>query len=278
VARSGVGKTTLALDWSASISRKYNFPILHLDNGEMDYQELVWRSAAAESGVPFHAIETGKWKKNAEFCKKVRDAWDKIAKKKPIIHYIDIGGKSVEEIIACTRREYFSKVGRGNVAGISFDYIKTSFEGGNKQEHQIVGEMVDKFKYFVKTDMRCDNKPMLSMFTSVQQNRYGESDDAAVSLSDRIKQFCSSMFILRKKDTEMLLNEPPDGRFGTHYLRNNKCRHFGEDVFRALTPVKMPDGSLKDNYINLKIDNFGVSECGDLQDLVDVQTGNVRPV
>jgi hypothetical protein len=31
----------------------------------------------------------------------------------------------------------------------------------------------------------------------------------------------------------------------------------------------MPDGRLKKNYINLNFDNFGISEVGDLRDLVN---------
>lgn len=281
VARSGVGKTTLALDWNAQVSQIYQIPVIHLDNGEMDHEELIFRQAAAESGVPMHSIETGKWRKNEQFVKLVREALDRISKgKRPLIHYLDIGGKTVTEIINAARREYFSKVGRGNPCILSYDYIKTSFESGNKQEHQVVGEMVDRFKQFIKTEMRFENKPVMSMFTSVQQNRYGEGDQA-VSLSDRIKQFCSTLFLLEKKTAEDLIEEPTkDGIriFGTHRLRNLKCRHLGEMVDRALTPVKMPDGTLKDNYINLNISNFHSSECGDLAEMANYLNGQNRPI
>ena len=281
VARSGVGKTTIALDWNSVISRIYQVPIIHLDNGEMDYEELIFRQAAAESGVPMYAIEHGTWRKNEQFVKMVRGTWDKLKKgNAPIIHAIDVGGKNAIEILNAARREYFAKVGRGNPCILSFDYIKTSFENGNKQEHQLVGEMVDRFKQFIKTEMRFNNRPVMSLFSSVQQNRYGEGDNA-ISLSDRIKQFSSMVFILEKKTTEQLLEEPQINggpMFGTHKLTNLKKRHMGEDVQRALSLVKLPSGELKENYINLKINNFSSEECGDLQDMVDYQNGISKPV
>ena len=43
----------------------------------------------------------------------------------------------------------------------------------------------------------------------------------------------------------------------------------GNDVTRAINPVRMPDGDLKKNYINLDFNNFNISEVGDLKDYVD---------
>jgi len=35
----------------------------------------------------------------------------------------------------------------------------------------------------------------------------------------------------------------------------------------------MPDGTKKQNFINLNIENFRITECGDLQDVVDAFNG-----
>lgn len=282
VARSGIGKTTLALDFNAQISAKYQIPVIHFDNGEMSDQKLTFRQCAAETGVPLFAIETGRWRQNETFTKLVRDFFVELKKRpKPIIYYVDVGGKSVSEMINIARRIYFSKIGRGNPAILSYDYIKTSFESSNKEEHQAVGEMIDKFKQFIKTEMKFDGKPVISMFTSVQANRYGEGDNA-VSLSDRIKQFSSVMFLLSKKTPEELMEEPlpVDGRriFGTHKLTNLKCRNMGEFNERHSDLVKMPDGTLKQNHINLTISNFKSTENGDLKDMVDYINGNSKAV
>ena len=57
--------------------------------------------------------------------------------------------------------------------------------------------------------------------------------------------------------------------FGSHKLINLKARHLGDDIYGAIEPVKMPDGTLKKNFINLNFDNFGITEVGDLRDLVE---------
>jgi hypothetical protein len=43
----------------------------------------------------------------------------------------------------------------------------------------------------------------------------------------------------------------------------------GKSALRGINPVRMPDGTNKNNYINLKIENFNIKEVGDLQDYVD---------
>ena len=64
-----------------------------------------------------------------------------------------------------------------------------------------------------------------------------------------------------------LQNEPVD--CGTHRLICVKHRHLGPDVYRALSPVEMPDGSKKKNYINMQIENFNLTDKGDLKDMAD---------
>jgi hypothetical protein len=159
----------------------------------------------------------------------------------------------------------------------SFDYIKTTSESsGNKTEWQLVGEMVDKYKKCIQRDIKSSNGPCISMMTSVQSNRAGivtnknaaniTDDESIVSLSDRITQFSSHMFILRQKTFDELQNE---AGHGTHKFINVKARHLGKDIAGAINPVKMPDGSLKKNFVNLEIANFCVTEKGDLRDIVD---------
>ena len=138
--------------------------------------------------------------------------------------------------------------------------------------------MVDKFKKLVQRDICIDGNPMISMITSVQSNRSGITnnraadsiveDESIVSLSDRITQFSSHLFALRQKTLDELAAEPG---FGTHKLTCFKYRHLGENVHRAIQPVRMPTGDLKRNYINLNFENFNITEVGDLQDMVDAQ-------
>ena len=163
----------------------------------------------------------------------------------------------------------------------SFDYIKTTSENiANKSEWQVVGEMVDKFKKCVQKEILWEGEPIIPMITSVQSNRYGITnnrtaqtivdDESIVSLSDRITQFCSHMFILRNKTADEI--EVEGQRFGTHKLINVKARHLGDDIAGAIEPVRVGD-SLRKNAINLDFNNFNISECGDLRDIARVLNG-----
>lgn len=264
VARPGVGKTTLAFEWNTMIGEKYGIPVLHFDNGEMSLEEVQFRQVSCLSGVSLYYIQTGAWARDPVMAASVRAVWPKV--KKMQFWYYDVGGMSVDELINVARRFYFNKVGRGNKMILSYDYIKTGSESfGKKDEHQVVGDMMEKFKHFVKTEIVFDNKPMISMFTSVQQNRYGEADsEGAISLSDRIKQIVSHVFFLRRKTPDEIMCH--GDKFGTHVLTNDKSRNMGEGVARAQAKVKMPDGSISDNKIFLTIENFSSKEVCDLKD------------
>ena len=277
VARSGIGKTQFCMDFCTKVSSlNENVPILHFDNGEMSIEELTMRQCAALSGVPLNLLESGRWRNAGEdVVKKVRSVWSKVKSMK--FYYYNCGGMTVDDMVNTVKRFYYSRVGRGNQMIFSFDYIKTTFQpSGNKSEWQIVGEMVDRFKRLIAKDLVFDKKPVVSMLTSVQMNRVGTSrnrtadniveDETVVSLSDRITQFCSHMFLLRSKEPAEIAE---DSNFGTHKLTNIKARHLGQDPMGEIEPVRMLDGSLKRNYLNLDFNNFNITERGDLRDLVE---------
>ena len=119
------------------------------------------------------------------------------------------------------------------------------------------------------------------MITSVQSNRSGITtnrnsqniidDESIVSLSDRITQFCSHMFIIRRKTEDETQLEGQ--RFGTHKMISVKYRSLGRDIAGAIEPVQVED-SLRKNFINLDFNNFNITERGDLRDIVAVQNGD----
>lgn len=275
VARSGVGKTTFCLDFVSKVSLEYNnVPILHFDNGEMSKEELLHRQCAALSGVPLNLIETGNWRRNEECVEKIRAVWPKIKEFK--LYYYNVAGMDVSSMTNIIKRFYYSKVGRNNPLIFSFDYIKTtnSMRSKNGNEWEVVGDMVTSFKNLIQKEILGDDGPVITMITSVQSNRSGVvtnrrvenilSDESIVSLSDRIIQFCSHMFHLRPKVAEEIQAE--NSRFGTHVLESFKHRHLGQNIPRALNLVEREDGSKTKNYINLDINNFVITEIGDLQD------------
>ena len=276
VARPGVGKTQFVMDYCIKVSNAEGTPVLHLDNGEMSKEELIHRQCASLSRVPLNLISTGKWRlAGDEVVQQVRNVWKVVKDYK--FFYQNVGGMPVDSITQLIKHFYYGKVKRGNPMILSFDYIKTTSENlNNKAEWQVVGEMVDKFKKLIQRDITVDGQPSVAMMTSVQSNRQGITtnrnadsiveDEGIVSLSDRITQFSSHLFALRQKTLDELASE--EG-FGTHRLTCFKYRHLGQDVHRAIQPVRMPNGDLKRNFINLNFENFNISEVGDLQDMVD---------
>lgn len=289
VARQKTGKTSMMLDFTLKTSFEYKVPVLHLDNGEMSSEELVFRMVSGMSGVPMHLLESGKWRKSGykdwsakEVVDRVRAVWQKMDGIK--ILYENVAGLSSEEISSLVKRIYYSEIGRGNPMILSFDYIKSDFTnlGKGGSDWQFVAKLVHSFKQLITKDLCFDGKPCVAMLTSVQANRTGivsnkqgaqiVDDESIISLSDQIVQFVSHMFILRKKTIEEIVDEGE--QFGTHKLICKAARHLGEDPFGHLNPVKMPDGSLRDNFINLEFDSFNVTDKGDLRDIVNFQTGN----
>jgi len=276
VARSGVGKTTLALDFCTKASADNgNIPVLHFDNGEMSKEELIMRQCAAMSGVPMHLLETGKWRQHSEeTVRKVRAVWEKVKNLK--FYYYSVGGLDFEDMITVLKRFYYSTVGRGNPMIFSFDYIKPADSTNDgRNEWQQIGSMVNRFKRCIKDEILHDGLPIIPMFTSVQSNKLGIThnrnadsivdDESIVSLSDRITQYCSHLFILRKKTLDELSEEGE--LFGTHKLICIKPRHLGRDIAGHIEPVLMGD-RLRHNFINLDIKGFDVQERGDLRDIV----------
>lgn len=273
VARSGVGKTSLAMNYTMKVSAKYDVPVLHFDNGEMSKQELMIRQCSALSGVSHHLLETGMWRKAGKsIVERVRAVWPKTKNMK--CYYYGVGGYESEEMVKLLKRFYYSKVGRGKELILSFDYIKPNDEKG-KTEWQSVGSMVNRFKQVIKDEIVFEDAPMVSMFTSIQSNRSGivtnkssqdiVDDESIVSISDRVTQYCSHLFILRKKALDEIANER--GLFGTHVMIPLKTRHLGKLAQRAINPVDMGGGKLVGNRIHLDIQGFDVDCKGDQADL-----------
>lgn len=283
-ASSGVGKTQFTTHYCMNIAGKHGIPVLHLDNGEMTEEETVFRMLASYSGVPLYLIESGKWADNSESSTRIENALSKLNSGEIRYEYYNVGGKNIDEIIGYIKRYYFREIGRGNKLIIHYDYIKSSYElnSNYKSEFQVVGEIVDKLKTLVNNVLTHEGKPKTCVITSVQQNQKGVvgernsenvvDDESTISLSQRIRQFCSHMLILRKKTVDELQQDPVF--CGRHIMKVNKARNAGSDFNRLENDVNVPWlGRHKKNYINLEFDNFKIVDRGDLVDLVSQAEG-----
>ena len=277
-AGSGVGKTQLTTHYCTYMAGKHKIPVLHLDNGEMTQDEIAFRMCASHSRVPLKFIESGEWHDDLQYKSAVEKTLEKMNNEEIIYDYYNVGGKNIDEIISYIKRYYLSKIGRGNKLIINFDYIKSSFETASKSrpEYQVVGEMIDKFKKVIQRDLACDGKAHVSLIAGVQANRVGTvgnrssdnivDDESVVSMSHRIKQFCSHLLILRNKSMDELQNDP---HFcGRHLIKIEKARNVGVDHHRLENEVEMPDGSYSKNYVNIELDNFKIIDHGDLVDML----------
>jgi hypothetical protein len=186
-----------------------------------------------------------------------------------------VARKKTEEITSLIQRWYYGEVGRGNPAIVVYDYIKLTGESdGNKQEYQLIGEKVDKLK-------ECHLRLNIPLLTACQLNRSAEGgtdDSSAIAQSDRLQWFASQVGIFRRKTIE---EQAEDGvQFGTHKYIELATRYQGKNARGHSNLVRVVDDrgrvTYKPNFINYKVENFQVSECGTLENIVNARNVDVN--
>jgi hypothetical protein len=257
-------------------------PALILDT-EMSREEMQFRMAASISNVPMWYIETGNWRKNKEMVDKVREGIQKMKKFK-YMHY-HVGNRNIDQVCSIVRRWYYSQVGRGNKCIVAYDYVKLTGEKveRNWAEHQAIGEKIDKLKKLSEEI----NAPII---TAMQMNRSGEThnrkssdildDSSAIALSDRLQWFAAFVAIFRRKTIDEIALDGGQDRFGSHKLIPLKTRFQGKDAAGHHDLIKrtFEDGSEKyvNNYLNFGVENFGVTERGSLNNIIEAQSDQVE--
>lgn len=278
--RPGQGKTTWINDLCTKTAKRNKLKALILDT-EMSKEEMQFRMAASISGVPIYYLETGLWRKNAEFVKKTRAAFQQMEKME--YYHLHVGNKDIDEICSMTRRWHLSNVGRGKPCIIAYDYIKLTGEkiGQNWAEHQAIGAKVDKLK-------KLSEELCSPIVTAVQLNRSGENanknssdvidDSSAIAGSDRLQWFASFVSIFRRKTVDEIAMDTQDS--GTHKLIALKTRFQGKDAAGHHDLVKrtLPNGEEKwvRNYLNFQVTNFNIEEKGSLKDSINRQNAQFK--
>ena len=271
--RAKAGKTTWLNETCAEISRIRDIPVLILDT-EMSTEEIQFRTAAAKSNVGLWHLKTGNWRKNEENVERVRTHLSNIKQNYPKVYHMSVGNKSIEHIASICRRWYLKVVGRGNDCLFCYDYLKIiESSDTRRQEYQEMGDRVDFMK---KLSEELDS-PFL---TACQNNRDGVvasrdpseiiDDERSIGISDRITQFASGVWILRRRTPDEMHLDTPES--GSHKLIEIVVREQGRDAagHQDFILRRFPDGKQKyvKNFINFHIANFNVEERGSLRDTI----------
>lgn len=268
--------TQFTMDYCIKTSQMYDVPVLHMDNGEMSKRELQYRQISSFGKIKYWDVESGNWKKTKEGIDKMKNAV--LASKNRKVFYYQASGKSFEQISNTVKR-FYENFCKGGQMYICFDYIKPPINGTNKEdEHKYIGRLMDRLKRLIQDEILVNKKPVISLMTSVQSNRSGtlakktseelEDSENVLGISDRIIHYASHCFILRFKARDEIASHGK--AFGTHVLIPLKGRFLGEDPDGYVKLIETNKG-LKKNLINLSFKNFGVTEHGDLRDIIKSQ-------
>lgn len=273
-ARSGNGKSSFGFFYSVGTAEKHELPILWMDAGEMTPEQLQFRAVCcfSKGRIPLWAVRSNGWRRNKEWVDIMRgEVFPRARKLIGRFHYKNVGGMSAKEKTAFMRRHYFNKVGRGNFLIIVDDYLK-GMESLNKEtkEYQSIGYYTSDVKSLVTSEIDA------GFMTFTQSNRFGitkgrkaseiQDNDSVISLSDRIKDNCTSNFLMRYKVTEELAREK--NAFGNVLLKCLKIREgLGHDYEMFARPIKTAAG-YADNYFNLDYHGFHYMDKGLFSDVL----------
>jgi replicative DNA helicase len=276
--RAGAGKSTFLTDLSRKtqlLNPNEKVKVLYLDT-EMPTEDEMIRFAAAISGVPYWYLDTGNFAKNEDLYKKVTETLKDLKKHRGTFHHKYVANKPVEEIISIIKRWYYKECGRGHPCIVVYDYLKLTGEriSNDWKEYQAVGEKVNLLK-------ECMSFVNGVLLTAIQINRGGVTtnkrdvtdDESVISISDRVSWFATYLGIFRRKILEEIAEEGSE--YGTHKLITLKARYQGRDSQGHHDFIRVEqEGRVryKLNCLFYNVDNFNVTECGDLRRLVSLRT------
>jgi hypothetical protein len=270
-----MGKSTF-LGYSAYGCAKIplnNCKVFYADT-ELEGERVMSRLASSFSGVSEYLIKTGKIKNNKSVYERVKNTAypEAMALKNKISHFY-VENKSIEEIMSIFRRWYFTNVKKGENVLFIYDYLKLTGEKTSEhwKEYQIMGEKTDKIKKLVS------HYPNTAGLVAVQINRMGD-----IAMASQIEWFASNIYkLLPKTGDEIAVHGE---KWGTHKLIPHRTRIQGEDAtgFNNFLEITSEDskGNAKkemvENFLNFRLDNFKVEECGTFEDVLRSNAGQLE--
>lgn len=258
------GKSTVLGYISDAPFCKYNkgkkIKVLLLDT-ELETYRNRNRKGAALSGVNEAIIKDGRWKKNEETAKKVRDQFPLMRSRKGFVKHLYVANVPIDKICNIVRRWAATETDEDDLRLVIYDYFKITGEkiDDSNKEWQVLGAKVDTFKHLLS-----EPNVRAAGLAAVQTN--GSNDVAA---SQRIKWFASNTLLWNKKTPEELSEQGEE--FGTHHIYPLTLRNQGEDWDNEqYVKVQKKDGVIFTiNKLNVKFDNFDLKECGTYADVIN---------
>lgn len=263
-----VGKSTMLnfLSYEIAGLPENNCKVLILDT-ELETDRIISRNLSSLSDVNEFKIKTGRFTQNITEKNKVYSSLNTLGKYNGRVFHKYIANKSIDEVISFARRWYYRNIKDGENCMIVYDYLKSTQENIKDafQSFELLGIKTDKLKKLMS------ELPRTAGLTSVQTNSIGKT-----AMSSQIEWHCSNLYRLEKKTAEEISDHGKE--FGTHKLVEVRARVQGEEAMGADNYVKRAtaDGeSYVENFINFKIENFRVTECGSATDIFNKEIGQI---
>lgn len=264
-----IGKSTIVnyIAYEVAGLKENNCRALVLDT-ELETDRIMARNLSSLSGVNESKIKDGSFFNNISEKNKVFAALNNLEKYQERVHHKYVANKSIDEVISIARRWYHRNIKDGENCLIVYDYLKSNQENIKDafQSFEELGMKTDKLKKLMS------ELPRTAGLTAVQANNEGNA-----SLSRQIGWHCSNMYRLLKKSPEDITNDGKE--FGTHKLIEMYARVQGPEAMGADNYIvrKTAHGTeYVENYINFKIDNFKVTECGSAVDVFKKTLGQAK--
>ncbi len=272
-ARSGGNKSSFGFYYAVTTAELHDLPVLWLDAGEMTEKQLIFRAACcfSKGRIPLWAARGNGWRTKPEWVDIMRgEVFPRAEKLIGRFGFKNVSGMTREEKISFMRRYHHNKIGKDRFLIIVDDYLKGMENMGKEtKEYQTVGYYTSDVKSLVTNEINA------GFMTFVQLNRFGVSkgrkaedivdNDSTISLSDRIKDNCTSVLLMRYKVVEELARER--NAFGNVLLKTLKIREgLGRDYESFARPIKLAKGFAED-YFNLEYHGFHFKDMGRFSDV-----------
>lgn len=264
-----IGKSTMVnyIAYEVAGLPENNCIALVLDT-ELETDRIIARNLSSLSGVNEAKIKDGSFMKDISEKNRIYAALNSLGKYQRKVHHKYVANKPIDEVISIARRWYAQNIRNGENCLIVYDYLKSTQDNIQDafQSFEELGAKTDKLKKLMS------ELPRTAGLTAVQTNPAGRA-----SLSRQIEWHCSNMYRLEKKTPEQITEDGKE--FGTHKLVEILARVQGPEAMGADNYVRKmtADGPVfVENFINFKIENFKVTECGSALDVYSKTLGQAK--